>query len=551
MLRHLTISNYAITDHLDLDFSEGMTVLTGETGAGKSITLDALGLALGDRADSRSVGSHADRCEVVAAFSVADNDAAGAWLADRDLGAGDDCLLRRVIGKDGKSRAYINGVPSTVQDLRQLGSLLIDIHGQHEHQSLQQREVQRALLDDYAGARALAAAVREGAQRCRQLQDRLQKLLSAGAEEAARLDLLRYQATELRAGAPRPAELAQMEDEHTALANADAILSNCRQAAELCDDDEAGIRRLLHRAHQLLAQLPQRPSALDSAMALLEDALIQVDEAHGAMSGWMSGFEADPERLQALDQQLGAIYDLARKYRTQPSELTDLLGRLEQELAQLDTGEEHIAALERQLAAERAELARQAGDLTARRRRAATRLEREVNRQLKQLSMENCSVRFELATTPDIGGHGAETVELLVSTNPEQAPGPLGRIASGGELSRIGLAIQVANSRTAAIPCLVFDEVDAGIGGAVAEVVGRLLRQLGEQCQVLCVTHLPQVAARAHHHFRVTRTRREGKAGTGVERLGEPERIEEIARMLGGIVITDQTRAHAREMVAG
>ena len=550
MLTHVSISNYAIADHIDLDFDPGMSVITGETGAGKSITLDALGLALGDRADSKSVRSSADRAEIYAGFDIGDNPVACSWLSERELMQGAELLLRRVIYADGKSRAYINGKPATLQDLKLLGSTLIDIHGQHDHQSLLKRDTQRKLLDDYAGSGPLCDKVGELVRRGRDLHLHIEQLQNQSQEQTARIQLLRYQVDELEQMQLHRGDVEKLEQQQKSLANAEDILDSSRRTLQLCSGDENGASEALSQACRLLQEISQRDEALEDALQLLQSAHIQIEEADQSLRHHLDSLEIDPLKLQELEQRLSSIYQLARKHRVQPAELPALAQQLRLELDAIDGGDDKVQVLEQQLGDLQRELKKQACLLSRKRAKAARSLSKAVNTLLKQLCMQHCQLEIQLTTLDQAAVYGMESPELLVSTNPGQAAQPMAKVASGGELSRIGLAIQVATTHTSHRPTLVFDEVDAGIGGGVAEVVGKLLRQLGNQCQVLCVTHLPQVACQGHHHFVVAKQARRKSITTEVNRLCQDDKVAEIARMLGGIAITEQTRAHAQEMLA-
>ncbi len=550
MLTHVSISNYAIADHIDLDFDAGMSVITGETGAGKSITLDALGLALGDRADSNSVRSSADRAEIYAGFDISDNPIACAWLNQRELMQGAELLLRRVIYADGKSRAYINGKPATLQDLKTLGSTLIDIHGQHDHQSLLKRDTQRKLLDDYAGSGPLCDKVGDLVRRSRDLRQHIEQLQNQGQEQTARIQLLRYQVDELDQMQLHQGDVEKLEQQQKTLANAEDILASSHQVLQLCCGDDNGASQAVSQACRLLQDIPQRSEALEDALQLLQSAHIQIDEADQSLRHHVESFEIDPLKLQELEQRLSGIYQLARKHRIQPAELPALAEQLRQELDAIDGGDDKLLQLEQQLDALHSELQKQAALLSRKRAKAARSLSKAVNKLLKDLCMQHCQFEIQLTALDEAAVYGMESPELRVSTNPGQAAQPMAKVASGGELSRIGLAIQVATTHTSHRPTLVFDEVDAGIGGGVAEVVGQLLRQLGNQCQVLCVTHLAQVACQGHHHFVVAKQAHRKSTTTEVNRLRQDDKVAEIARMLGGIAITEQTRAHAQEMLA-
>ena len=553
MLTHLNIQNFTLVERLDLDIKPSMTVITGETGAGKSIVLDALALTLGDRAEADRVRAGASRADITATFDTSAIPSAQEWLLNMDLQQPDhpqECLLRRVVNNEGKSKSYINGQPVTLQQLRILGEMLIDIHSQHEHQSLLVKDTHRRLIDEFAGQTELAKQVRLA---FREWQSRLEHFIHLrdnAADVSARYQLLSYQFNELEQLALQPGELAKLEAEQRSLANADDIMRGSQQLAAFCSDDEQGLSVTLHRALHILRNLPEKSPALQTAEELLTSAQIQVEEAQHEIDRHIDGFNLDPARLSVVEERLSAIYDLARKHRIQPEELPGFMDQLSAELEQLQGGDAKLDQLAQQV--EQAEKAyRQlAEQLSTKRNKAGINLARHVNEQLKSLAMENAKLSVSLIPLDKPTGNGLEEVEFLISTNPGQAPRPLAKVASGGELSRISLAIQVVTAQTSATPTLVFDEVDVGIGGATGDVVGQLLRQLGEKGQVIVVTHLAQVASKGHHHLQVVKTAGKKTAeSTLVELLGD-SKVEEIARMLGGLKITDQSLAHAREMLA-
>ncbi|SEI81029.1 DNA repair protein RecN (Recombination protein N) [Azotobacter beijerinckii] len=552
MLVHLSIHNYAIVEHLDLELDTGMTVITGETGAGKSIMLDALGLALGDRADSGAVRPGTDKADILASFDLTAIPEARAWLAERDLEREGPCILRRVITAEGRSRAYINGSPCPQGDLRALGELLIDIHNQHEHQSLLKNDTHRRLLDEYAGASELARQVQMAAQRWRQTRQELERLSNAGDEQRARQQLLNYQLEELEKLALGDRELEELELEHKTLSNAEQLLGNCRQVIDLCSESDAGnVLSALTASLQRLTSLQAQPGPLGEAVNLLASAQIQVKEAVGELNRFLDHFDVDPQRQQSIEERLDAIYGLARKHRIPPGELIPLQQRLRSELAGLNADDETLERLDRELAAYARHYREKAGELGGLRRQAGERLATAVEGQMQRLGMPGGLFAIELhpSTSSEPHPQGLEQVEFLVSANPGQPLKPLARVASGGELSRISLAIQVITAQTSRTPTLVFDEVDVGIGGPTAEVVGQLLRQLGQQGQVLTVTHLPQVAAQGHRHLFVHKARGIDETRTAVARLEGDSRIAEVARMLGGLELTEESLAHARRMI--
>lgn len=554
MLVHLSIRNYAIVEQLDLELRGGMSVITGETGAGKSIMLDALGLALGDRADSGVVRPGADKADILATFDLAGIDEARRWLAERDLDGEGPCILRRVITAEGRSRGYINGTPCPQGDLKQLGELLIDIHSQHEHQSLLKPDTHRRLLDAYAGAGELARQVQQSAQRWRQLRSELQRLSRSGEEQQARRQLLSYQLEELDNLALGSDELEALEQEHKTLSNADALLGACRQVLDLCSESDGGnVLSALHGSIQRLGGGQGQPAALDEAVNLLASAQIQVEEAVAGLNRFVDHFDADPQRLQQIEERLDSIYGLARKHRIQPGELATLQAQLRSELQGLDADDASVERLGSELGACAQRYQALAERLSHLRRDAAGNLALAVEAEMQRLGMPGG--RFAIALQPcsseEPQPQGQEQVEFQVSANPGQPLKGLAKVASGGELSRISLAIQVITAQTSRVPTLVFDEVDVGIGGPTAEVVGQLLRRLGERGQVITVTHLPQVAAQGHQHLFVHKQRGNDETRTAVACLTPHQRIEEVARMLGGLDLTRESLAHARRMVQG
>lgn len=552
MLVHLSIHNYAIVDHLDLELDAGMSTISGETGAGKSIMLDALGLCLGDRADSGVVRPGADKADLLASFDLSDIAEARTWLAERDLDNDGPCILRRVITAEGRSRGYINGTPCPQSDLKALGELLIDIHSQHEHQSLLKNDTHRRLLDEYAGSQELARQVQLAAQRWKQTRNELERISSIGDEQRARHQLLSYQLEELENLALGENELEQLEQEHKALSNAEALLGACRQVLDLCSESDAGnVLSALTASLNRLGGFGNQSNALGEASNLLASAQIQVEEAVGELNRFLDHFDADPERQQSLEERLDTIYTLARKHRIQPRELAALQQQLFEELEDLNADDQASERLAEELAAYSRHYQEKAAELSALRGKAAERLAKKVEKEMQTLGMPGgrFSVQLQSLEGTEPQANGLEIVEFLVSANPGQPLRPLAKVASGGELSRISLAIQVITAQTSRVPTLVFDEVDVGIGGPTAEVVGQLLRRLGERGQVLCVTHLPQVAAQGHQHLFVHKRRGQGATSTAVSKLDEQGRIEEIARMLGGVDLTEESLAHARKMV--
>ena len=548
MLINLSIQDYAVVDQLEVDLDAGMTCITGETGAGKSIMLDALGLCIGDRADSRAIRPGAARTDIAACFDVTHNTRAQVWLSERDLESAGDCILRRTITAEGRSRAYINGSPATLSDCADLGQLLVDIHSQHAHQSLLRRPIQRSLLDTYAGAETLLVEVSETAQRWRVLQEEYSRLAGQTEESDARRALLTYQIEELEVLNPQPGELEALEAQHKLLANAAYIIDSANDIAAGCEAQRDQLARIV----QLANDERMTGSATDNLRELLQSALIQLDEAQAETARFAASVELDPEGLRAAEGRLSALHDMARKHRAQPDALHELLATLQAELESLAGGTEELASLEEALGDTALAWRTHAKALSERRREAAVLLSQRVMETLTDLAMTKCV--FEIALIPfkddNPDPRGAEDIEFLIATNPGATPGPLNKVASGGELSRISLALQVVAADTATSPTMVFDEVDVGIGGGIAEVVGDLLRTLGERSQVLVVTHQPQVAAKGHQHLLVTKTG-EDAVHSELTSLAGAARVEEVGRMLGGAKLTDSTLAHAREMLEG
>ncbi|MEC9385752.1 MAG: DNA repair protein RecN [Pseudomonadota bacterium] len=550
MLTQLTVSNYAIAERVELQFNRGMTALTGETGAGKSIVLDALGLAMGGRADAGAVRHGAKRADITASFDISRIPEARSWLDSHELDDKDDCILRRTISKDGRSKAFINGQPCPLSQLKELGGLLMDIHSQHQHQSLLRKETHRKLLDEFAGAESLADETRSAWKAWHQTRQKLQQRQHNADEAEARIQLLRYQVEELDRLALGEDEQTTLETEQAQLSQADAVLHSSHQAALLCTEDEVSAADLVRQALHQLEQLPVDVPALTDTIQMLNEAQIQISEAGDNLRRFVDDYEADPVRLNEVEERLSAIYQMARKHRITPEELPELHQRLSQELAELDGGEGSLEQLQAELENLRARFDALTTKLTETRRNAAMELDQRIARELAQLSMPSVQFVSHLSRNSDDepAPHGMEEVEFLVSANPGQPARSLAKVASGGELSRISLAIQVVVAQTSTTPTLVFDEVDVGIGGGTAEVVGRLLRALGENGQVLCVTHLPQVAAQCHQHLFVSKFTEKDATYSRIESLDDQGRISEVARMLGGVDMTEQTIAHAREM---
>jgi DNA repair protein RecN (Recombination protein N) len=552
MLTHLQIRDFAIVEAVELEFGRGFTVLTGETGAGKSILIDALLLAVGGRADSGSVRHGAERAEVSATFALAGNEAALAWLDEQSIEHEGECQLRRVVGADGRGRAYLNGLTVPAQSLRALGELLVDVHGQLEFQSLSRRGYQRETLDGSGQLAAQNAAVRSAHAAWQTLDEQRASFEQRVREREARLDLLRHFVTELQALDPRPGEAAAVIEERKRISGLGRLAEGAAQVEALLAGDDGGVTSALARSQGVLRPLVGLDAALAPVALQLEEATIAAREALASLHRYSAGLEADPARQEWIEARLAALEGVARKHRVETSELPALHATLAAELAGLEAGAVSEAELQQRLAAARERYLAATKILTQGRQKAATALDRKVTELMQALGMPGgvFATRVEPQDPPLFSAHGNDEIEFLVSANPGQPLRPLAKVASGGELSRISLGLQVAAVAAAHLPCLVFDEVDAGVGGAVAEMVGRQLHALASQGQVLCVTHLPQVASQSDHQLRVSKHVTDGKTRTRIEVLDEAARIEELARMLGGTTITDRTREHAREMLA-
>lgn len=564
MLTQLHIRDFAIIEELELELTSGMTALTGETGAGKSILIDALGLALGDRAESSTVRNGATKAEINITFELNHSPQARQWLAERELFEDQECMLRRVITREGRSRGYINGSPVPMQSLKELGEMLVDIHGQHEHQSLLKRNAQRQFLDDFAGNQHLLQKTSETHKEWKAKTNELQTLLKTSSDNNTRLELLRYQVNELEQLNLEENEIPDLNKEHTRLANAGHLLETCQSALSgLYEGDQGTVYELTGKITTEISSIASMDHQLENTRKLLEDGMIQIQEAADELRHYLDHLDIDPQRLQQVEERLGTIHDLSRKHHVLPEELSAQQQHLCEELNKIEFADEHQESLRQEIQTLRTTYDKNAARLGKQRRAAAKKLNQLVSNAICELGM--AGARFEVAIQAlekdQLTSSGTDSVEFMVSTNPGQPLKPVAKIASGGELSRISLAIQVtlakasllsedsatANKHT--IPTLIFDEVDSGIGGPTAETVGQQLRALGEQRQVLCVTHLPQVASQAHHHLHVSKQAEEKQTHTNVGRLTRKQRTEEIARMLGGKEITDQSLAHADEMI--
>jgi DNA repair protein RecN (Recombination protein N) len=548
MLRLLSIRDFVVVEALDLELGRGFTALTGETGAGKSILLDALALLLGDRFELRQLRSGSARAELAAEFDLDDRPEVGAWLAEHGLAAEDSLLLRRTLDAQGKSRAWINGRPATLAQLQEVGEMLVNIHGQHAHQALLRAEPQRSLLDAFGGFATLAAEVAAAWQVWQAALAQRDAAAHAAASTVAERDRLAERRDELESLRVGPGEWEALSLAQTRLAHAAGLLEAAAAAEDaLTEGDDALCHRLGTLAGRIGAQAVHDPALLEVG-ALLESARIALEEAGRALRNYRDRLELDPAELAATEERLAALHDAARRHRVRPDDLPELLAQTQAQLALLQESAD-AAALARRAAQAEADYQALASQLSAKRQFAASELDDRVGALMQDLAM--AGGRFETGLEPLAApaAYGLEQVEFRVSGHPQQPLAPLARVASGGELSRIALAVEAASAEVASIPTLIFDEVDVGIGGTVAATVGRLMHALARRRQVLCVTHLPQVAACADAHFRVAKQGDASSVRTDVEALAGDARVEEIARMLAGSEITERTRAHARELL--
>jgi len=549
MLRSLSIRDFVIVDHIELEFAPGFTALTGETGAGKSILIDALALALGERGDASVVRQGAERTEISAEFDAAGVRGLKHWLEENDLVGDDDaCLLRRVIDGGGRSRAFINGRAATLAQLREAGSHLVDIHGQHEHQSLMRTAAQRQLLDAYGGLETQADAVAAAWRQWQELRDHLHKLETNAAAIAAEREQLEWQLREMDGLNLTLEEWQGLQGEHSRLAHAQSLIEGAQFAMDLLSEGDQSSLAQLAQLTSRLDHLLEYDSRLKEIVDVLAGAQAQAQEAVYMLRDYQECLDIDPQRFRQVEQRLEAVHACARKYRVTPETLPDAQERARERLQELDEGSDIGVVRERVAAAEKT-FAGEAGKLSAGRKKAAKKLSARVTEAMQTLAMAGGVFEIALNAVPEGGTFGLEQVEFMVSAHKGVAPRPLAKVASGGELSRISLALQTTSSEVAAVPTLIFDEVDVGIGGGVAEIVGRMLKQLGAKHQVMCVTHLPQVAASAVQQWQVSKASAGGKVISRVTPLDRNGRVEEIARMLGGVKITETTRKHAAEML--
>jgi len=553
MLIQLQIQNFVIIDQLDLQFENGMTVLTGETGAGKSILIDALGLVLGDKAETAMIRDNQDKAEIAAIFNIEKSAQILQILDEQAITVDDNELtIRRVISRDGRSRAFVNSSPVPVQILKTLGELLIDIHGQHAHQSLMNRNAQRGLLDSYAAHTAELEAVNNAWSLWHTASRQLAQTGSTSGNHEATIALLQYQVRELEGLHLEAGEHSRLEEDFKRLTNASRLQQTSATVLASLEESEISVEAGLHNAIRELKDIARFDSSLSTVIELLDTASIQLAEAVTELKSCSSRFESDPEQLLQVGARLDLLHDMARKHHVPMQQLAEHLQQLQGQLDQLNNSSATVSKLLQQQAQAQALYQQAAKKLSSSRARAAKAMAREVSTQLHGLGMPDARFIIEITPSgdeaPQSGGY--DQVEFLVSMNPGHVPQALRKVASGGELSRISLAIQIVSKDEQAIPTLIFDEVDAGIGGGTAEIVGKLLQDLARHSQVFCVTHLPQVASQAHQHFQVSKQTAKGTTEVLVNPLRGDARIDEISRMLGGVKISDKTRAHAKEMLA-
>ena len=554
MLTQLTINNFAIVRQLEIELAKGMSVITGETGAGKSIAIDALGLCLGQRIETSMVREGQERAEICATFFIEPTNPAYQWLQEQELQDPDnpsDCILRRVINADGRSKAFINSTPVSASQLKEIGQYLIHINGQHASQLLLKNDYQLQLVDTFAHHNDLLAQMREDYRAWKNLQTQVKNFQQKVAENEAKKQLLQYQVEELDEFALRPNEYLELEEDQRRLSNSEQLTQLSQSALQLLSENETvSIDSMLYRATQYIDELSELDPRYVSVQTMLNDALIQVQEATSEVQHLASHIEQDPILLQEIEQRLGQALQLARKHNVKPEELVEWHQKLKAELtALLDFSEsEERLILEEKAAFEK--MQHTAKQLHESRCQAAGKLAQQVTHSIKGLAMENAEFFIEVnSDLTKVTANGADNIVFTLRSNLGQQAQPLAKVASGGELSRISLAIQVLTSDQSAIPTLIFDEVDVGISGKTASVVGKLLRQLGDKCQVLCVTHLPQVACHGHHQFNVEKFTVDDKTETKMTALSQEERVPALARLLGGSEITDLALANAQEML--
>ncbi|MEM7206867.1 MAG: DNA repair protein RecN [Pseudomonadota bacterium] len=550
MLTHLHIQDFAIVDTVEIELQNGLSVLTGETGAGKSILIDALSLVLGNRADSGQVREGAGKADIAATFDITEVTAAREWLNENELDS-DECILRRTIGADGRSRGYINGRVMPLQSMREIGEMLVDIHGQHEHQRLTRKNVQRDLLDQYAQNDALLGKLSlvygKWRDACRALE-----AMDAGGDLSGQIDMLRYQLDELDALDLASETLSKQESDFARLSNAETLLTDCKRALDGLYESEQSVHAQLNHVSATMASLSQLDPALQQAEQTVREATVLCEDAAGELRRYSDSLEIDEQQLAQLDETISTLHTLSRKHQTSPQELLEKRESIRTQLDELSNAGRNRGEIEQARDTFLREYRKLDQELSAARAKSGAKLAKAISQYMNALGMNGGQFAIEVSSPSDTAPtlHGTDTIEFLVTANAGQSLRPLAKVASGGELSRISLALQVVASQYKSAPTLIFDEVDSGIGGATAEKVGRHLRQLGSDAQVLCVTHLAQVASQGQQHFVVSKHQDGAKTRTAIRELNPAEKVEEVARMAGGIEITDASRRHAKKMLA-
>ena len=551
MLTHLSIRNFAVVKTLDLELDKGMTAITGETGAGKSIAIDGLGLCLGARADAAMVRPTESKAEITASFNVSETPALN-WLRQHDLDNEDECIIRRVISCEGRSRTYINGVPAPLQQLKDLGQYLISVHGQHAHQQLLKPDTQRLLLDDYACHNKIQSQVADKYQLLRQKQKTLAELQHTQQQREARKQLLSYQIEELNEFALEKGEFLSLETEHKRLSNSQALLEQSQLSFhQLYEAEDFNALAAIQNSTDRLEHLQDSDPSLAPIVLLLKEATIQVDEASQQIRDYVEGLEIDPMRMQQVEARYAKAMDLARKHQLQPENLYEHHQKLSAEYQDLQQDQNALQELEQDISTLQQDYLSVAQALSASRQKSALKLAKEVQQHIRAMNMQQAQFSIEVIFDPllPFSKAGQDSIRFLIATNSGQHAETLERVVSGGELSRIGLAIQVISSSGHSVPTMIFDEVDVGISGPTASIVGQLLRKLGQDIQVLCVTHLPQVAARAHNQKFVTKFSDKKSTETHIISLSQEERITELARLLAGDKLTDTAIANAKDLL--
>ncbi len=551
MLRSLHIRDFVIVDELDIDLENGFTVLTGETGAGKSILLDALSLALGERADPSQIREGKNRSEISAIFSINPplKKLVTPWFNEHDFSIEDDVIIvKRVIDTSGRSKAFINGSTATLSQLKEMAEYFVDIHGQHAHQLLLKSGAQRDLLDKQGKLEPLVSEVKVLYQAWQQSLKQLKLAKEAGESLQKEQERLSWQLEELDALAPKNGEWSEIEVEYARLANAAKLIEGSQLAVQLLQEQESNAEELLSRAFHEIADLAKLDSHLEDARIAIESAQIQISEAGHSLNRYLQKIDVDPERLEIVEERLKALHSAAKKFKVTPEELPTTWLEIKEKVAAIKNSQD-LDALEEKLKESHSAYLKSAKKLSQERNKAAKVMESSVTAAMQDLAMSGGVFAIQLDPLPEGSSHGLEQIDFLVAGHPGVSPKSLSKVASGGELARISLAISVITSEASQIPTLIFDEVDSGIGGAVAETVGKRLKELGQAHQVLCVTHLPQVAAEGHQHWKVIKETKNNVTTSSMTSLNRQERVEEIARMLGGAEITDTTRRHARELL--